>query len=216
MAHLYCDKAYDALLQMIISEKLLPSVSLDLSKLAAELDMSITPVRDAIKRLEAEGMVEVIPRCGTFVRHFTLQDLIRCYEFAEAIEGMAGYLLTERIKLKAINVTELNTLDALILKMEKNLAREDARKWGDYDRSFHQIICALCGNDFLSNNHASLRNQMNSVLSFITPFHVDRQNSTREHREIVQAIRNGDPEKTRIICQNHRNLVRSILIDLLN
>ncbi|WP_269065130.1 GntR family transcriptional regulator [Rhizobium sp. GN54] len=216
MARHFSNKAYETLLERIINGGLRPSVPLDIHQIADELDMSITPVRDAIKRLEADGLVEVIPRSGTFVRHFTLQDLIRGYELVEALDGMAGYLLAERVSAGVVDADELRaTLTPLVDEMEANLGQEQARKWGELDGQFHQIIFDLAENTLLATSYHSIRNQMKSVLSFVSPIHVDRANSVREHRAIIAAIAAGDAERARKICQDHRELIRQILKRLL-
>ena len=216
MARHFSNKAYETLLERIINGGLRPSVPLDIHQIADELDMSITPVRDAIKRLEADGLVEVIPRSGTFVRHFTLQDLIRGYELVEALDGMAGYLLAERVSAGVVDADELKAmLTPLVNEMEANLGQEQARKWGELDGQFHQIIFDLAENTLLATSYHSIRNQMKSVLSFVSPIHVDRANSVREHRAIIAAIAAGDAERARKICQDHRELIRQILKRLL-
>lgn len=133
MSKNFADRAYKMLFDRISNGDLRPSVPLDIPRIAGELKMSITPVRDAIKRLEADGLVEVIPRSGTFVRHFTIQDLIRGYELVEALDGMAGYMLAERVGGGIVDGGELEALlTPIVDEMEANLAREHARKWGNW------------------------------------------------------------------------------------
>lgn len=86
---------------------------------------------------------------------------------------------------------------------------------GELDARFHQIIFDLCANPLISSSYYSIRNQMKSVLSFISPIYVDRANSVREHRQIIAAIVSGDCEHARKLCQAHRNLIRQILKTLL-
>ncbi|MEO9340857.1 GntR family transcriptional regulator [Mesorhizobium sp. SB112] len=216
MSRNYSDKAYESLLEQVISGGLRPSAPLDIHRIASELKMSVTPVRDAIKRLEADGLVEVIPRSGTFVRHFTIQDLIRGYELVEALDGMAGYLLAERVNAGVVDAGEVEALlTSLVDEMEANLAQDQARKWAELDARFHQIIFDMCENSLIASSYYSIRNQMKSVLSFISPIYVDRANSVREHRAIITAITAGDCERARKICQDHRGLIRQILKKLL-
>ena len=216
MTRNFSDKAYETLRDRIVNGGLRPSSPLDIHRIATELEMSVTPVRDAIKRLEADGLVEVIPRSGTFVRHFTIQDLIRGYELVEALDGMAGYLLAERVNAGVVDGRELEALlTPLVDAMEANLSREKARTWAELDGQFHQIIFDMSENTLIASSYYSVRDQMKSVLSFISPIHVDRANSVREHRLIVAAIAAGDSETARKLCQDHRNLVRQILKKLL-
>jgi len=216
MTRNFSDKAYEALRDRIINGGLRPSAPLDIHRIASEFEMSITPVRDAIKRLEADGLVEVIPRSGTFVRHFTIQDLIRGYELVEALDGMAGYLLAERVAAGDVDGRELEgLLTPLVDRMEENLERDQARIWAELDGQFHQVIFDMSENTLIASSYYSVRDQMKSVLSFISPIYVDRANSVREHRLIIAAIAAGDSEKARKLCQDHRNLVRQILKKLL-
>jgi DNA-binding GntR family transcriptional regulator len=181
-------------------------------KLAADMDMSITPVRDAIKKLETDGLVEVIPRSGSFVRHYTIEDLIKGYELVEGLDGMAGYLLAEKVASGEVESAQITALlTPLVDEMEQNLSRDKVRHWGDLDRQFHRIIFEMAENPLIANSYNSARNQMQSVLSFISPIHVDRANSVREHRLIIAAIAAGDCQMARTYCQDHRHLVRQIL-----
>jgi len=216
MARNFSDKAYEILRDRIINGGLRPSAPLDVHRIATDLEMSITPVRDAIKRLEADGLVEVIPRSGTFVRYFTMQDLIRGYELVEALDGMAGYLLAERVNAGVVDGPKLaSVLTPLVDEMAQNLAQDQARVWANLDGQFHQIIFDMCENALIASSYFSVRDQMKSVLSFVSPIHVDRANSVREHRLIIAALAAGDSENARRLCQDHRNLVRQILKNLL-
>ncbi len=216
MAQNFSGKAYEILLDRITTGNLRPAVPLDIHRIAADLDMSITPVRDAIRKLASDGLVEVIPRSGTFVRHYTIEDLIKGYELVEGLDGMAGYLLAEKVKAGGVKSTQIETmLTPLVDEMEQNLSRDQVRKWADLDSQFHRIIFEMSENALIANSYNSARNQMRSVLSFISPVHVDRVNSVREHRLIIAAITAGDCEQARKYCQDHRHLIRQILKKLL-
>lgn len=217
MAQNFSELAYNTLRDRIVRGDLRASAPLDIHRIATELEMSVSPVRSAIKSLEADGLVEVIARSGTYVRDFTIQDLIHGYELVEALDGMAGYLLAERVGAKEIDEVKLESkLTSLVDEMEQNLDREQVRKWAELDANFHQIIFETSGNTLIASSYNSVRNRMKLVLSFISPFHVDRENSVHEHRLIIAAITSGNREEARRLCQNHRNLVRQILKSLLD
>lgn len=210
-------KAYKILQDEIMNGTLRAGSPLNTHRIAAELEMSITPVRDAIKKLEADGLVEVIPRSGTFVRYYTIEDLIKGYELVEGLDGMAGYLVAEKVKAGEIESTQIEALlTPLVDEMERNLSRDQVRTWADLDGQFHGAIFEMADNLLLTNGYRSARNQMRSVLSFISPVHVDRANSVKEHRLIVAAITAGDCERARKTCQDHRHLIRQILENLHN
>ncbi|QRF69194.1 GntR family transcriptional regulator [Ponticoccus alexandrii] len=212
MAQTISRKAYDILQDQIMNGVLRAGAPLDIHRIAAGMEMSITPVRDAIKKLEADGLVEVIPRSGTFVRHYTIEDLIKGYELVEGLDGMAGYLLAEKVEAGLVAGVEVDAiLTPLVDEMERHLSRDQVRTWAELDDRFHRTIFDMAENPLLANAYNSARNQMRSVLSFISPVHVDRANSVKEHRLIVAAIAAGDCEQARKTCQDHRHLIRQIL-----
>lgn len=212
MAQTISRKAYDILQDQIMNGVLRAGAPLDIHRITADMEMSITPVRDAIKKLEADGLVEVIPRSGTFVRHYTIEDLIKGYELVEGLDGMAGYLLAEKVKAGTVAGIEVDAiLTPLVDEMDRNLSREQVRTWAELDDRFHRTIFDMAENPLLAKSYNSARNQMRSVLSFISPVHVDRANSVKEHRLIVAAIAAGDCEQARKTCQDHRHLIREIL-----
>ncbi len=215
MTQKLAEKVYETLRERIIRGDLRPASPLDTHRIASDLQMSVTPVRDAIKKLEAEGYLEVIPRSGTFVRHFTLEDLIRGYELVEALDGMAGFLVAERVREGAIDPEDLSTrLSALADEMDAHLEQDHVRRWAEADERFHATVFEAAGNALILNSYSTARSQMRSVLSFISPIHVDRANSVREHRQIIAALQAGDRLKARDLCHSHRHQVRRILKQL--
>lgn len=212
----HSSKAYIDILRMILTHELKPGQALIVSELSERLSMSATPIREAIRKLESEGLLEIFPRCGTFVKSFGLKDLVVGYEAAEAVEGMAAFLLAEHVRKGAIGKSKLNTLDALMKKMEDLLAENKVAQWAEWDSKFHGAIVNLSGNQILSSNWQNIKIQMDCVLWFVTPSHVNRDNSNKEHRLMVGAIRDGNPEKARQISQNHKNRVRNVIFELID
>lgn len=205
------EKAYEAIRSMIKNRVLRQGQSLAVPELAERFGMSVTPVREAIRRLESEGLLEVAPRKGTFVRSFSAEDLITGFEMAEALEGMAAFLAAERVAKGCDLVEALDRMEALVVTMAEHLERADAHAWAVRDTEFHESLCLLSNNAHIWQNYQKVRAQMDCVLWFVTPLYVDRANSTREHRGILDAVRRGDSELARILSQRHRNNVRSII-----
>lgn len=185
--------------------------SLNVPDLAEQFEMSVTPIREAIRRLESEGLLEVMPRRGTFVRSFSVEDLIAGFEVAEAYEGMAAYLAAERVEQGEALSEDLQDLGQLVGRMTLHLEPKDAALWAALDTQFHNGLCLLSSNPHIWQNYQMVRAQMDCVLWFVTPLHVDRGNSTSEHKRILEAVQRGDKEMARMISQNHRNNVRGVL-----
>ncbi len=207
----HAEKAYEAIRTMIMNRTLRQGASLAVPELAEQFRMSVTPVRDAIRRLESEGLLEVVPRRGTFVRSFSVEDLIAGFEVAEAYEGMAAYLVAERVERGDGLQEEFDRLERLVSGMAEHLEPGEASLWASMDTDFHESLCLLSKNIHIWQSYQKVRAQMDCVLWFITPLHVDRSNSTREHRGILNAVRRGDKEEARKLGQKHRNNVRGVL-----
>lgn len=208
------EKAYEAIRKMIMDRVLRQGASLAVQELAEQLEMSVTPVREAIRRLESEGLLEVAPRRGTFVRSFSVEDLITGFECAEAYEGMAAYLVAEQVEQGENLSEDLKALMLLVEEMERRLERNEAGLWGRLDTKFHGGLCLLSNNTHILQSYQKIRAQMDCVLWFVTPLHVDRGNSTKEHKRILEAVIRGDKEEARVIAQAHRNNVRNVLRSL--
>lgn len=207
-------RAYSEILRMILGHELRPGQALAVPDLAEKMSMSVTPVRDAIRKLEAEGLLQVVPRRGTFVRSFELSDLIVGYEAAEAAEGMAAYLVAERVRDGSLALSELDVLERLVTRMRGLLGESDIHSWSEADSLFHGTIVNLGGNKILQMNWWNIKTQMDCVLWFITPLYVDRNNSTNEHSRIVAALKAGDHDLARSLSQKHKNRVRNTLCKL--
>lgn len=207
----HAEKAYEGIRSMIMNRTLRQGASLAVHELAGQFEMSVTPVREAIRRLESEGLLEVAPRRGTFVRSFSVEDLIASFEVAEAYEGMAAFLVAEHMEQGEDLEKELGRLEGLVTGMAGCLEQSEANMWAAMDTDFHDSLCLLSRNIHIWQSYQKIRAQMDCVLWFITPLHVDRGNSTREHAAILDAVRRGDKEGARKLGQRHRNNVRGVL-----
>jgi DNA-binding GntR family transcriptional regulator len=207
----HAEKAYQAIRAMIMDRTLCQGASLNVPEIAGQCAMSITPVREAIRRLESEGLLEVLPRRGTFVRSFSVENLISAFEVAEAYEGMAAYLVAERVEQGEDLSEDLDRLAGHVDEMATHLGQNRANLWAALDTRFHESLCQLSRNTHIWQSYQRVRAQMDCVLWFITPLYVDRGNSTQEHQGIVEAVRRGEKETARVLSQKHRSHVREVL-----
>jgi DNA-binding GntR family transcriptional regulator len=124
---------------------------IDQGKLASDLNVSIVPVREALKKLEAEGFVQIIPRRGAFVTQTSISDLEDLYFARAAIEGQAAYHAAE--KLTPENIAEL---EQLMSAMGKALEGHDLSAFTVTNRRFHFVIYEAAGSRYLLNMITSL------------------------------------------------------------
>lgn len=208
-------KTYEEIKNMIMNQELLPGQPLIEKDFAIKLNISRTPLRAAIHLLQEDGLVELIPNKGTYVRNFSKNDIIFCFELVEALEGMAAYLIAEKYKSGYLIQSDFNNLKKLAKKMDESLDAPNVYDWPRYDEEFHNELSKLCGNYYIENEHTKLKIQMKCVLWFFTPMYVDKNESNKEHHEIIKVILEKDPDKVRQVAQNHRSRVRSQLIKYL-
>ncbi len=206
-------KAYEAIREAVISQKLKPGSPINETELAKKLKMSRTPIRESIQHLAADGLVDIIPRRGAFIRLFGVEDIFRCYEVAEALEGMAAYLVTKRYSHGEIDEEKLKKLDRLVTQMEMNIEKKDGVAWASNDDLFHVSIYSMCGNISIIEFLDKIKGQLNCVLWFMSRY-VDKEASNREHREIVKAIIAGDAERARKFMQEQFSRVRRQLKEI--
>ncbi|MBZ4656516.1 MAG: hypothetical protein PWR27_2100 [Petroclostridium sp.] len=208
--------AYEKIKNMIINQELLPGQPIVEVNFANKFNMSRTPIRAAIQLLQEDGLVELIPNKGTFVKSFTKNDIILCFEMVEALEGMATYLAAEKHKSGNLIKRDLNNLKKLVKKMDEALEVSNLNDWSKSDEEFHNEITKLCGNHYIKDEYVRLRTQLNCVLWFITPMYIDKRASNQEHHMILEAILEKNPDKARQVAQSHRNRVRKELMHLLH
>jgi DNA-binding GntR family transcriptional regulator len=206
-------QAYTIIKQKIVNQTLKQGDQIVEQELANELEMSRTPIREAIRMMEADGLIEVIPRKGAYVKIFLVKDLIKLYEIAEALEGMVAFLVAEKYAQKNLSdstITSLNHSVELMEQLEKHL---DYRSWVEEDEHFHSILYESSGNPYIIESIPRIRTQLNITLFNTIPTFIDVVKSNQEHKEILSAILDGDCEQARICNQKQHRRVRDLLVD---
>jgi DNA-binding GntR family transcriptional regulator len=131
---------------------MLPAGSrIDQAQLAADLNVSIVPVREALKKLEAEGFVQILPRRGAFVTQTSVDDMEDLYFARTILEGQAAYYAAEKIA-----DDDLAALKSLTAQMGDALDRHDFTRFMVCNRQFHFTIYDAAGSRYLSNMIANL------------------------------------------------------------
>jgi GntR family transcriptional regulator, rspAB operon transcriptional repressor len=103
--------------------------------MAEVLQMSRTPVREALVRLESEGMVRIIPRRGFVVEPIEKEDLKQINEIVETLDGLAVSLAAPKV-----GIEEISQLETLVKLQEEALEQDDLKKWATLDDQFHKLI----------------------------------------------------------------------------
>lgn len=201
--------AYNGIKNAIRNKQILPKRKLSEAVLGEILGMSRTPVRAALKRLEHEGYVEIIPNRGAYVIEPSLKEIDDTYEVRKAIEQLAVSLTIDRLTEEG-----LAELEECIQYEEEAYANQDYEKYDDINRSFHMKIAELTKNEMLCR---FLRETLNKVDSFILLYDENDSSanapaSFEDHKHIVQLIRAKKTKEAREYIATHLEHARSRLV----
>ncbi|MEE2953339.1 MAG: GntR family transcriptional regulator [Pseudomonadota bacterium] len=205
------DRAYHELKFRILEGRLAPGTTLLETEVADLLALSRTPVREALIRLEEEGLVEVKPRHGVTVKAQSLEDIREILDVFSALEVKAAGLLATR-GLAAADAAKLSDmLDA----MEDHTRSGEIEPWSELDDVFHSEIVALCGNRRLQLTLQQYWGQQYRARVAIVRLRPPPLQSDAEHRAILHAIRDGDERLAMWLHRQHRDRADAALIRLL-
>jgi DNA-binding GntR family transcriptional regulator len=181
------EEVYRLLKERLDRGQIQPGEFLDLAALAREQQMSKTPLRDAVIRLEAEGFVSVYPRRGVMVKELTLRDIRELYELIGGLEAQAALLSRARFGRE-----HADELDALDRAMGAALKDDDFDAYYRANLAFHDVYIALADNRELS---AALKVRKERLYDFPRRSGYVREwelASVKEHRQIAKLFRAGD------------------------
>lgn len=181
------DVVYETLRSAILKGELKPDVRLMEIHLADELGVSRTPVRQAVRMLEKEGLAVIYPRRGALVAHMSVKDLKDVIEMRIALDVLAAKKACENSDIDVIR-----KLEEEVVAFEEAMKTDDIRKIVEEDESFHNIIYDCAANPKLKEALIGLREQM-----YRYRFKYIKEKSMMstlidEHKQILEAIKNRD------------------------
>jgi DNA-binding GntR family transcriptional regulator len=198
---------FESLREAIIQGRLKPGERLMEMQLADEMGVSRTPVREAIRKLELEGFVVMIPRKGAYVSGISVKDIVDVFEVRAALEALAAGLAAERITDE-----ELEHLERALVQISEVSVRDDINAMVETDTNFHELIYKACRNDRLVQIVTHLQEQIHRfrITSLSQPGR--SRNALAEHRAIVEAISDRNAEAAQERAREHiENAEQSLL-----
>jgi len=203
--------AYGRLKTRILDNSLPPGSQRLESDLATELGLSRTPVREAMVRLEGDGLVEITPRHGMRVAAVSPADMRDIYDVLTSLEPTAAELLTRR----RLPAEALAPLSGACDAMEAALGAGDRKAWAGADEAFHLGLARLCGNRRLAGMVMQVWEQSHRARMFTLHLRPPPGRSTAEHRAVLEAILSGDGDAARETYRRHRARSGGELINLI-
>jgi len=204
------NKAYEFIKSAIFNMELRPSQPLVDSDLAERVHVSRTPVREALSRLEAEGLVVRGPRQGWRVCSLSRDDIEQIFDLKESLEGLAARRAAERIKQK-----DAQQLLRVVRRMEEASQSADRQAWMALDAQYHGIVFRVAGNERLTQIVGNLNDQWHRLRLGHLAVEGRIQRASQEHRSIAEAMAAHDKDLAEATMQQHLRNLRDSLISLL-
>lgn len=178
---------YDILRAGILKRQFPPGTRLELEQLESAMGISRTPLKEALQRLEAEGLVEVRARRGTYVSELNLERAIELFDLRQMLEvGAAPWILERASDEDIAKIVGLN--DDLVAVLDSGPYEEVVVEFIERDRLFHSSMMALVGNDALVSAYSNVNTHL-QVARVNTSFDRTQSNTTGdEHIKIVDAL----------------------------
>lgn len=193
----------------IISGELAPGVSLSEIALAESFGVSRTPVREALKQLQTEGLVEIRPRVGTFVSAPSRREITELFLMKELLEGAAARLLAQRGR-----VPELDRLAQNLVEADTAVAAGNRDDYAKLVQEFHDLLMVGADNAKLEAHYRILMNQLAYSRLVTTSLSQPGRplQSDREHHHVLELIIEKDGDSAERVMREHVRASRAALM----
>lgn len=193
--------------QMLVENRIAPGAKLNERELCEQLQVSRTPLREAIKMLAAEGLVELLPNRGAIAVELTEADILNTFEVMAGLEAQSGELAAQRI-----TEAELAEIRAMHFEMMAAWTRRDLSNYYRLNALIHRAINAAARNPVLTATY----NQVNARLQALR-FRSNQDeekwaNAIQEHERMIQALAERDAATLRAVLQQHLNNKRDVVV----
>lgn len=200
----------DVLRRAILDFRFKPGDRLIERELCEMVGVSRTSVREALRHLESEGLVENLPNRGPAVARVSPETALQLYEVREALEGLAAGLFTARATQK-----QVDALQEALARLTQAFASQDRRMIMAETTAFYAILLDGCGNDIISNMIQSLQARIQFLRATSMSQPGRAPGSLAEMRAIVAAVCRRDPEAASLAATDHVRRARDAALDML-
>jgi DNA-binding GntR family transcriptional regulator len=201
------DQVYQILKGEICDGYYAPGQWLQEKELAAHLHVSRSPVRDALRKLSYDGLVDTIPNKRTFVRVFTAKDIDEVYAFRVLIES---YCIRE--SPPHLTPDRGEKLLECLENLKRTYRDDDLKDYIEHDTVLHAMIITLGGNSLVESTYEKIHSIIQPFRIYSLVSHKRFDESVEEHEGIVNALLAGDISRAESINQRHLTLAKEIVI----
>ncbi len=196
--YLLRDQVLDAVRSAILEGRVSAGEWLNEEVFCRQLGVSRSPLREALRQLEREGLVRSVPHRGSMVTRLTARDAAELYGVRAALEGYAAELLTASADQAAVV-----GLQAVVREMREAIAREDIQAAVECDLQFHSRLCEASGNELLIRIHHDMIDRIRMLYHLAGLPVVEDDDYLHSHLKIVNAIAAGHPEEAVRVVRDH-------------
>ena len=173
------------------------------TSLAASLQVSKTPVREALQELKREGLVQIFPKRGTFVFEASPELVRELSDFRLVLETAA----LERAMVEAWGQL-VDHLEPIVAEMHEAIAKADLARYRLLDAALHRGIIKYCGNSFLKDAHAAIEFRVQALRTRLSTASENNNRTMNEHEALIKAIADRDPPRALEILRHHISQTR--------
>lgn len=202
------ERAYEAIKAQILDSRYEPGSMLSEAQLAADLDISRTPIREALRQLATNGLVEILPKRGVLISRLTLEDVVEVYQLREQLECFATRLASIRLSPQDVAGFRSDHERAL-----SSLNRGRLREAYDHSVLMHQRIMELAGNSRLRQFMQQLSDQVHRF-GLLTLRHGRAAQAIAEHGAIIEAMAENDGARADALMRSHLREDRNVVLRL--
>lgn len=204
------EQVANRLRQMLVENRIAPGAKLNERELSEVLQVSRTPLREAIKMLAAEGLVELLPNRGAIAVELSEADVLNTFEVMAGLESQSGELATQRI-----TEAELAEIKAMHFEMMAAYTRRDLSNYYRLNSLIHQAINTAAKNPVLANTYAQVNARLQALRFRSNQDEEKWKNAVREHEQMIAALSARDAQAMRAVLLAHLYNKRDVVISQL-
>jgi DNA-binding GntR family transcriptional regulator len=194
--------------ELLVEGSIAPGAKLNERELSERLNVSRTPLREAIKMLAAEGLVELLPNRGAVAISLSEQDVRDTFEVMAGLEGMSGELAAQRI-----TEAELAEIKALHYEMLAAHTRRDLSAYYRLNSQIHKAINSAANNPVLQTTYTQVNARLQALRFRSNQDEAKWKRAVKEHEQMLQALTARDGAALRTILVQHLNNKRDVVIE---
>lgn len=196
--------------QMLLEGRIAPGAKLNERELSELLRVSRTPLREAIKMLAAEGLVELLPNRGAIAVSLTEEDVLHTFEVMAGLEGLAGELAAQRV-----TDAELSELQAMQFEMMAAYTRRDLSTYYAINARIHSAIATAARNPVLAQVYQQVNARLQALRFRSNQDGEKWKRAVKEHERMIEALAARDAAAMREVLQLHLRNKRDVVLEQL-